>query len=60
MFVKMSLRDQLDCLVEFVGMVLLCLLPPCRTLALPTAMWLPSLHPIVFSEFAFTYSLQPT
>ena len=26
MFVKMSLRDGLDCLVDFVGMVLLCLL----------------------------------
>ena len=28
MFVKMSLRDRLDCLVHFVGMNLLCLLPP--------------------------------
>ena len=27
MFVKMSLRDQLDCLVDFLGMILLCLLP---------------------------------
>ena len=27
MFVKMSLRDQLDCLVDFVGMILFCLLP---------------------------------
>ena len=27
MFVNMSLRDQLDCLVDFVGMILLCLLP---------------------------------
>ena len=26
MFVKMSLRDRLDCLVVFVGMILLCLL----------------------------------
>ena len=26
MFVKMSLRDRLDCLVDFVGMILLCLL----------------------------------
>ena len=26
MFVKMSLRDRPDCLVEFVGMILLCLL----------------------------------
>ena len=28
MFVKMSHRDRLDCLVDFVGMILLCLLPP--------------------------------
>ena len=28
MFVKMSLRDRLDCLVVLVGMILLCLLPP--------------------------------
>ena len=27
MFVKMSRRDRLDCLVDFVGMILLCLLP---------------------------------
>ena len=27
MFVKMSLRDRLDCLVDFVGMILLCFLP---------------------------------
>ena len=27
MFVKMSLRDRLDCLVGFVGLILLCLLP---------------------------------
>ena len=27
MFLKMSLRDRLDCLVDFVGMILLCLLP---------------------------------
>ena len=33
MFVKSSLRDRLDCLVAFVGMILLCLLPPC----LPTS-----------------------
>ena len=39
MFVKMSLRDRLDCLVDFVGMILLCLLPPCRT---PTAPFRPS------------------
>ena len=30
MFVKMSLRDRLDCLVDFVGMICLCLLPPLR------------------------------
>ena len=30
MFVKMSLRDRLDCLVDFLGMILLCLLPPLR------------------------------
>ena len=30
MFVKMSLRDRLDCLVDFVGMILFCLLPPLR------------------------------
>ena len=27
MFVKKSLHDRLDCLVDFVGMILLCLLP---------------------------------
>ena len=27
MFVKMSLRGQLDCLVDFVGMIFLCFLP---------------------------------
>ena len=27
MFVKMSLRDRLDCSLDFVGMILLCLLP---------------------------------
>ena len=35
MFVKMSPRDRLDCLVDFVGMILLCLLPPCRTPSAP-------------------------
>ena len=44
MFVKMSLRDQLDCLVDFVGMILLCLLP----------------YPIVSSKFACPHSLQPS
>ena len=38
MFGKMSPRDRLDCLVDFVGMILLRLLPPC----LPTALRLPS------------------
>ena len=38
MFVKKSLRDRLDCLVDFVGMILLRLLLPC----LPTALRLPS------------------
>ena len=51
----MSLRDRLDCLVDFVGMILLCLLPACLPavrlrfpsasslpLALPTALRLPS------------------
>ena len=27
MFVKFSLRDRLDCLVDFIGIILLCLLP---------------------------------
>ena len=27
MFVRMSLRDRLDCLLDFVGIFLLCLLP---------------------------------
>ena len=35
MFVKMSLRDRLDCLVDFVGMILLCSLTPVR-LQLPS------------------------
>ena len=30
MFVKMSLRDRLDCLVDFAGKILFCLLPPLR------------------------------
>ena len=30
MLVKMSLRDQLGCLADFVGMILLCLLSPVR------------------------------
>ena len=39
MFVKMSLRDRLVCLKDFVGMILLCFLAACRT---PTAPFLPS------------------
>ena len=38
MFVKMALRDRLDCLVDFIGLILLRLLLPC----LPTALRLPS------------------
>ena len=29
MFVKMSLRDRLDCLIDFFEMIVLCLLSPC-------------------------------
>ena len=41
MFVKMSLRDRLGPLVDFVVMILLCLLPPC----LPYASSLPPTAP---------------
>ena len=41
MIEKMSLRDRLDCLVDFVGMILLCLLPSC----LPHASSLPPTAP---------------
>ena len=45
MFAKMSLRDQLDCLVDFVGMILLCFLAvhllPCRTPMAPFRLRLP-------------------
>ena len=51
MFVKMSLRDRLDCLVDFVGMILLCLLPACRTPKAPFRLWLPS--PNCFSRVCF-------
>ena len=46
----MSLRHRLDCLVVFVGMILLCLLPllACRTLALSTALRLTSPSPNCF------------
>ena len=75
MFVKMSLCDRLDCLLDFVGMILLpvlfllppCLpyvcdslpptasfrLLPCRTLALPTALRLPSPSPNCFFRLCF-------
>ena len=54
----MSLRDRLDCFADFVGMLLLCLLPPfklfpCRTLALPTALQLPSPSPNCFLRVCF-------
>ena len=42
MFVKMSLRYRLDCLVDFVGMILLCLLPPSRTPRAPFRLRFPS------------------
>ena len=41
MFVKTSLRDQLDCLIAFVGLIVFCLLPPC----LPYASSLPPTAP---------------
>ena len=50
MFVKMSLRDRLGCLVDFVGMILLCLLPPCLPvvrLRLPSASSLPPTAPFL-------------
>ena len=40
----MSLRDRLDCLVDFVGKILLCLLPPSTC---------GSLHPTVFFRVCF-------
>ena len=42
MFAKMSLRDQVDCLVDFARIILLCLLPPCRTPTAPFRRRLPS------------------
>ena len=49
MFVKMSLRDRLDCLVDFVGMILLCFLAvhllPCRTPMAPFRLRLPRPSP---------------
>ena len=42
MFVKMSLRDLLVCLVDFVGMILFCLLHPYRTPSAPFRLRLPS------------------
>ena len=46
MFVKMSLRDRLDCLVDFVGMILVCLLP--LICLFPVRTPLPSLSPNCF------------
>ena len=45
MFVKISLRDRLDCLVDFVGMILLCFLA--------VRLWLPSLSPSCFLRVFF-------
>ena len=42
MFVEMSLRDRLHCLVDFVGKILLCLLASCRTPTAPFRLQLPS------------------
>ena len=41
MFVKLSHRDRLGCLADFVGMILLCLLPPFRKLRAPFRLQLP-------------------
>ena len=38
----MTFRDQLDCLVNFVGMILICLLLSCRTPTAPFRLELPS------------------
>ena len=38
----MSLRDRLDCLVDSVGMILICLLPPSRTPTAPFPLRFPS------------------
>ena len=52
MFVKMSLRDWLDCLVDFVGMILFCLLPPWCTPTAPFRLRFPS--PNCFFRVFFT------
>ena len=51
MFVKMSLRDRLDCLVNFVGIILFCLLPPFSLLSV--RLWLPSPSPNCFFNVCF-------
>ena len=55
MFVKMSLCDRLDCLVDFVGMSLHCLLPPkCLWLSSPNCflrVCLPTLFAAVLKFF---------
>ena len=51
MFVEMSLRDRLDCSVDFVGMILLCLLLPCSAPTAPFCRRLPS--PICFFRVCF-------
>ena len=56
MFVKMSLRDRLDCLVDYVGMILLpvlFLLPACRTPRAPFRLRLLSPSPSCFFRVCF-------
>ena len=53
MFVKMPLRDQLDCLVAFVGMILPCLLP---TTFLPPVRKLPYAYGSLLPSVSFTQS----
>ena len=38
----MSLHERMDCLVDFVGMIFVCLLPPSRTPTAPFCLQLPS------------------
>ena len=49
----MSFRDRLDCLVDFVGMIFLCLLPLCRTPSAPFRLRLPSPSPNCFLRVCF-------
>ena len=49
----MSFRDRLNCLVDFVGIILLCLLPPCRTPTAPFRLRLPSPSPNCFLRVCF-------